>query len=209
MLFVFTLCCFLFLWDISEWCNCVLAWTVCIPIHLFTFVKVTENNTQLGTSLWIHWANGVLIDFHWWVLCYNSYRLSSSAGSIDCVGGRTAKSVQDLNLQRLSRLSMGDKSALSSAETANSPGVPLFQFLEHEQPYNRRPLTDKVWLFRVRYLGLNMKRFGLNFLSLCLQISLITSQHPELGKFRSCDLLPTSWISVAWYVFDTLFYKVV
>ncbi|KAL0389675.1 UNVERIFIED_CONTAM: hypothetical protein Scaly_0324600 [Sesamum calycinum] len=82
----------------------------------------------------------------------------------------------DAELYRLTttpdRISLGDKSVISSATSeadhANSPGLPLFQFLEHEQPYNRRPLADKI--------------------------SLLSSQCPELSKFKSCDLLPTSFL---------------
>ncbi|KAK4418095.1 hypothetical protein Salat_2222200 [Sesamum alatum] len=105
------------------------------------------------------------------------YRLTSSASSSDSEGDRRAKSILNSNMQRLNRISLGDKSVISSASSeadhANSPGLPLFQFLEHEQPYNRRPLADKI--------------------------SSLASQCPELGKFKSCDLLPTSWICVAWY----------
>jgi len=32
-----------------------------------------------------------------------------------------------------------------------------------------------------------------------LQISVLASQFPELKTLRSCDLSPSSWISVAWY----------
>ncbi|KAL6505049.1 hypothetical protein OROGR_024866 [Orobanche gracilis] len=79
------------------------------------------------------------------------------------------------NMQRLNKISMGDKSVVSSviSEVAHSHGLPSFQFLEYEQPYNRRPLADKI--------------------------SLLASQYPELSKYKSCDLLPTSWICVAWY----------
>ncbi|KAL8531040.1 hypothetical protein ACS0TY_007887 [Phlomoides rotata] len=85
------------------------------------------------------------------------YRLISSSGS--------------------SRLWTGENSAYSSASAdavmANSPGLPLFEFLEGDQPYNRRPLTERA--------------------------GVLASKHPEMRRVRSCDLLPTSWISVAWY----------
>ncbi|CAH9136755.1 unnamed protein product [Cuscuta epithymum] len=58
-------------------------------------------------------------------------------------------------------------------ETSNPPGVLMFEFLEQNPPQNRQPLTDKI-------------------------ISL-ASQFPELRTYRSCDLTPASWISVAWY----------
>ncbi|KAL0418864.1 UNVERIFIED_CONTAM: hypothetical protein Sradi_1299900 [Sesamum radiatum] len=76
------------------------------------------------------------------------HRLPSISGSIDPEADRRAKTVSDLNIQRLNMLSRGKKfvkgSSGSEADIANSPGRTLFQFLEHEQPHNRRPLTDKV-----------------------------------------------------------------
>ncbi|KAF0905474.1 hypothetical protein E2562_004440 [Oryza meyeriana var. granulata] len=48
---------------------------------------------------------------------------------------------------------------------------PLFEYLEKDPPYGREPLTDKV--------------------------SILASKFPELMSIRSCDLLPTSWMSVA------------
>ncbi|XP_011082436.1 uncharacterized protein LOC105165206 [Sesamum indicum] len=105
------------------------------------------------------------------------HRLPSIFGIIDPEADRRAKSVSDLNIQRLNMLSPGEKfvkgSSGSEADIANSPGRTLFQFLEHEQPHNCRPLTDKI--------------------------SALPSQYPELRKCRSCDLLPSSWICVAWY----------
>ncbi|KAI8574795.1 hypothetical protein RHMOL_Rhmol01G0381400 [Rhododendron molle] len=124
-----------------------------------------------------------------------SSRETSSAGSSDCEAERRAKSVVDgscshqklvnLNSQRMNRLSLREKSVVSSssdeAEMSSSPGTLLFEFLEHEQPYNRRPLTDKASSLLGDYR---------------IQVSLLASQFPDL---RSCDLLPSSWISVAWY----------
>lgn len=68
----------------------------------------------------------------------------SSAGSSNCEGDRAAKYVFDLNLQQLSRFPRGD----GVSSEADAPRSPLFQFLEHEQPYNRRPLSDKVNLYK-------------------------------------------------------------
>ncbi|KAK9060025.1 hypothetical protein SSX86_020729 [Deinandra increscens subsp. villosa] len=48
-----------------------------------------------------------------------------------------------------------------------------FEYLEHSQPWGREPLTDKI---------LDLAR--------CF---------PELKSVRSCDLLSSSWLSVAWY----------
>ncbi|XP_073039543.1 uncharacterized protein [Primulina eburnea] len=66
-----------------------------------------------------------------------------------------------------------DPSKPSSQLSSSSPQSPFFQYLEYERPYNRQPLTDKIFE--------------------------LASQFPELNKCRSCDLLETSWLSVAWY----------
>ncbi|KAG2667479.1 hypothetical protein I3760_15G117200 [Carya illinoinensis] len=55
----------------------------------------------------------------------------------------------------------------------NSQGRLLFEFLEQDLPYSREPLADKI--------------FDLAF------------QYPGLKTLRSSDLLPTSWMSIAWY----------
>ncbi|CAK9135055.1 unnamed protein product [Ilex paraguariensis] len=116
-----------------------------------------------------------------------SSRETSSGGSSDCEVDRRVKSGVDgswsqhnlvnLNSQQLNRLSLRDKSQMSSssdeAEICNSPGLLKFEYLEQEQPHNRKPLTDKV--------------------------SVLASQFPELRMYRSCDLLPASWMCVAWY----------
>ncbi|CAH9085610.1 unnamed protein product [Cuscuta epithymum] len=63
----------------------------------------------------------------------------------------------------------------SGVEAGNgkSNGQLVFEYMEREQPHHRRPLADKV--------------------------AILASQFPELKKCRSCDLMPSSWISVAWY----------
>ncbi|KAK9266350.1 hypothetical protein L1049_003499 [Liquidambar formosana] len=58
-------------------------------------------------------------------------------------------------------------------EAGNSQGHLLFEFFEQDPPYSREPLADKI---------LDLAR-----------------RCPELKTLRSCDLLPASWISVAWY----------
>ncbi|XP_047326455.1 uncharacterized protein LOC124930138 [Impatiens glandulifera] len=60
-----------------------------------------------------------------------------------------------------------------SIDDSNSNGKLLYEFFETEVPYKRMSLTDKA-------------------LSLA-------STFPELNTMKSCDLLSTSWISVAWY----------
>ncbi|XP_027099118.2 uncharacterized protein [Coffea arabica] len=114
-----------------------------------------------------------------------SSRENSSCGSSDCEADKRSKAeglrnqhlLANLNSRRLNRLSLREKSVTSSssddAEICNSPGQLLFEYLEQEQPHRRKPLVDKI--------------------------SVLASQFPELRKCRSCDLLPSSWISVAWY----------
>ncbi|KAL7110606.1 hypothetical protein ACP275_05G036800 [Erythranthe tilingii] len=58
-------------------------------------------------------------------------------------------------------------------EPGRSNGCLLFEYLERDPPYCREPLANKI------------SDLALHF--------------PELKTLRSCDLLPSSWISVAWY----------
>lgn len=116
-----------------------------------------------------------------------SSRETSSAGSSDCEAERRAKSIVDglrvqhdlmsLSHQRMSRLTLRDKPPMSSSsdetEVCSSPGQIVFEYFEQEQPHHRQPLYDKI--------------------------SNLASQFPELRLYKSCDLLPASWVSVAWY----------
>ncbi|CAI9778468.1 unnamed protein product [Fraxinus pennsylvanica] len=111
-----------------------------------------------------------------------SSRETSSAGSSDREADKRSKSIVDVrrphqNAQQPNRLSARDKFVKSSssdeAEISNWPGLLLFEYLEQEQPHLRKPLIDKI--------------------------SILASQFPELTQCRSCDLLSSSWISVAWY----------
>lgn len=116
-----------------------------------------------------------------------SSRETSSGGSSDCEverrsisssdGLRNQHSLVNLNAQRLNRLSLSGKAVMGSlsdeSEISKSLGQLMFEYLEHEQPHHRRPLADKI--------------------------AVLASQFPELKKCRSSDLLPSSWISVAWY----------
>ncbi|XP_075498818.1 uncharacterized protein LOC142537142 [Primulina tabacum] len=67
-----------------------------------------------------------------------------------------------------------DLSRPSSQLSSSSPQSPFFQYLEYERPYNRQPLTDKIFD--------------------------LATQFPELNKCRSCDLLESSWLSIAWCI---------
>nr|XP_043640254.1 uncharacterized protein LOC122611309 [Erigeron canadensis] len=59
------------------------------------------------------------------------------------------------------------------SDSASNQGCLLFEYLERNQPWGREPLTDKI---------------------------LDLAHHfPDLKTLRSCDLLPSSWLSVAWY----------
>ncbi|GER44423.1 hypothetical protein STAS_21323 [Striga asiatica] len=58
-------------------------------------------------------------------------------------------------------------------ESGSSQNHLLFEYFARDQPYCREPLADKLF------------DLGDDF--------------PELKTLRSCDLLPSSWISVAWY----------
>uniref|UniRef100_J3KZ65 Uncharacterized protein n=1 Tax=Oryza brachyantha TaxID=4533 RepID=J3KZ65_ORYBR len=68
-----------------------------------------------------------------------------------------------------------DQDGFSSddSESGNQELYPVFQYMEHNAPYGRQPLAD--------------------------MISLLANRFPDLRTYRSCDLLPSSWISVAWY----------
>lgn len=116
------------------------------------------------------------------------YRDSSSDGSSDSEFGKrnkhsiTQRSNQyrtgDASLQ-MSRLSVLDKHfaaqegfSSDESETGNPQDL-LFEYFDQDPPYSREPLADKI---------LDLAR-----------------HYPSLNSLRSCDLLPASWLSVAWY----------
>ncbi|XP_042036449.1 uncharacterized protein LOC121782600 [Salvia splendens] len=78
----------------------------------------------------------------------------------------------------LDRVDSGGKSpregfSSDDGESGSSEGSLLFEYLARDQPYCREPLADKI--------------------------SDLARDFPELTTLRSCDLLPSSWLSVAWY----------
>uniref|UniRef100_A0A1J3DGP8 DUF789 domain-containing protein n=1 Tax=Noccaea caerulescens TaxID=107243 RepID=A0A1J3DGP8_NOCCA len=80
--------------------------------------------------------------------------------------------------QSLYRASLEEKPFVGSSSdesevSSNSPGDLVFEYLEAAMPFGREPLTDKI--------------------------SNLSSQFPALRTYRSCDLSPSSWVSVAWY----------
>ncbi|POO01891.1 hypothetical protein TorRG33x02_021830 [Trema orientale] len=120
---------------------------------------------------------------------FDSYRDSSSDGSSDYEIEKGMKfsgeqrHLHNLTNQasfRMSRLSMHDEHSVAlqegfssdDGEASNSQGVLLFEYLERDPPFSREPLADKA---------------------------ILASQYPGLKTLRSCDLLPASWLSVAWY----------
>ncbi|CAA7058828.1 unnamed protein product [Microthlaspi erraticum] len=105
----------------------------------------------------------------------------SSEGSSNSRLDKSSKRLQsavDLSVSDLNRISLRDQSSagsLSSGETeiSNPQGRLLFEYLEYEPPFGREPLANKV-----------------------LDLA---SRFPELMTYRSCDLSPSSWVSVSWY----------
>lgn len=113
---------------------------------------------------------------------------SSSDGSSD---NEIEKGMLSRNLQhydhpanvvssRIGGLSMSDEQSSGmegfssdDGDTSSTRGCLLFEYMEQDPPYSREPLADKV---------MDLAR-----------------QFPALKTFRSYDLLPSSWISVAWY----------
>ncbi|GAA0150637.1 hypothetical protein LIER_09533 [Lithospermum erythrorhizon] len=74
---------------------------------------------------------------------------------------------------RFSSRDQHEGSSSDEGESGSSPGSLLFEYLASDMPYSREPLYDKISQLAVRF--------------------------PELRTLRSCDLLSSSWISVAWY----------
>ncbi|XP_058082840.1 uncharacterized protein LOC131230846 [Magnolia sinica] len=66
-----------------------------------------------------------------------------------------------------------DRSKHHGEISSAARGHPVFEYLERDPPYSREPLSDKI--------------------------SFLACHFPELKTYKSCDLLSSSWISVAWY----------
>ncbi|CAM8936413.1 unnamed protein product [Rhodiola kirilowii] len=64
-------------------------------------------------------------------------------------------------------------SSSDEGESPDSQGQLLFEYFERSNPYTREPLADKI--------------------------SDLARWFPQIRSLRSCDLLSSSWISVAWY----------
>lgn len=74
---------------------------------------------------------------------------------------------------RDNQLSFQEGFSSDESESGSPQGSLLFEYFERDQPYGREPLANKISQLALRF--------------------------PELKTLRSCDLLSSSWISVAWY----------
>lgn len=75
-------------------------------------------------------------------------RHTGEKSNVEALGETLNSNSADLNSQKFKRLSLKDKSPMNSSdgegEISDAPGLLVFEYLEHEQPYSRRPLTDKA-----------------------------------------------------------------
>uniref|UniRef100_A0A7N0UHN0 Uncharacterized protein n=1 Tax=Kalanchoe fedtschenkoi TaxID=63787 RepID=A0A7N0UHN0_KALFE len=90
---------------------------------------------------------------------------------------RGLQNVTENDIRSFNRLSIKNKTSIdassSDGQIQNTPGTVAFEFFERESPFVREPLANKI--------------------------SVLASRFPGLKTYRSCDLLPQSWLSVAWY----------
>ncbi|RZC12359.1 uncharacterized protein LOC114412751 [Glycine soja] len=115
------------------------------------------------------------------------YRDSCSEGSSDYEYGKRTEFMTQRSSQyltggislQMNTLSMHDKHSTvqegfssDDSETGNPQDL-LFEYFEQDPPYSREPLADKI--------------------------QDLARHYPALKSLRSCDLLPVSWVSVAWY----------
>lgn len=114
----------------------------------------------------------------------------------------------NVNSERLSRITLKETPPMTSSdetEVCNSPRLLVFEYFEWEQPHFRPPIFDKASsFFSTICIGNFLSRvFFLNWQVISFyfsQVGSLASQFPDLKKYRSCDLLPSSWFSVAWWV---------
>ncbi|GMJ09203.1 hypothetical protein like AT5G49220 [Hibiscus trionum] len=105
-----------------------------------------------------------------------SLRETSSAGSSGSETDRRIKGGVDGAWSQHNSHSTNISHTSSSSdevEVGKLTRLLVFEYFEHEQPHHRKPLYDKI--------------------------SSLASQFPEIRMYKSSDLLPASWISVAWY----------
>ncbi|KAL2626032.1 hypothetical protein AAZV13_07G086800 [Glycine max] len=128
---------------------------------------------------------------YWHFICTPvNCRDSSSEGNSDSeFGKRSELFIAQRNSQyhtgdasfEMSRLSVHDKHnnntmqvgfSTDDSETWNPKDL-LFEYFDHDPPYSREPFSDKILDLAHHY--------------------------PSLKSLRICDLLPASWMCVAWY----------
>ncbi|XP_039013908.1 uncharacterized protein LOC120143740 isoform X1 [Hibiscus syriacus] len=100
----------------------------------------------------------------------------SDAGSSDSETDRRVKGGVDGAWSQHNSKSTNRSHISSSSDDVQvdkSAQLLVFEYFEQEQPHHRKPLYDKI--------------------------SSLASQFPGIRMYRSSDLLPASWISVAWY----------
>ncbi|WCJ24474.1 hypothetical protein M5689_006433 [Euphorbia peplus] len=162
-------------------------------------VPVTLNDSDSVVQYYVPYLSAIQIYGESMKTCVKSrrpcedsdsdFRDSSSDGSSDYEPERGLKALREqwnhhlangvpLRMDRLSLrdqqiANMEDSSSSDDGESINSKGCLLFEYLERDPPYSREPLADKI--------------------------SDLTLRFPGLKTLRSCDLLSSSWISVAWY----------
>lgn len=95
---------------------------------------------------------------------------SLSEGNAACCGCDKFKKICELDLCSNSE---EDESCSRGRHDRNWHGHLLFEYFESSPPYARVPLSDKISQF--------------------------AADLPELKSLRSVDLLPASWMSIAWY----------
>ncbi|XP_065881163.1 uncharacterized protein [Euphorbia lathyris] len=164
-------------------------------------VPVILNDSDSVVQYYVPYLSGIQIYGESMKTCLKSrrpcedsdsdFRDSSSDGSSDYEPERGLKALREqwnhhhhhlanevpLRMDRLSvrdhQITNLEDSSSDDGESLNSQGCLLFEYLERDPPYSREPLADKI--------------------------SDLTSRFPGLKTLRSCDLLSSSWISVAWY----------
>ncbi|XP_009148891.1 uncharacterized protein LOC103872296 [Brassica rapa] len=99
----------------------------------------------------------------------SDFKDSSSEGSSSESERGLSGGMDQLSLRKEHR----EDSSSDDGEPLSSHGRLVFEYLERDLPYIREPFADKM--------------------------SDLASRFPELKTLRSCDLLPSSWFSVAWY----------
>lgn len=117
----------------------------------------------------------------------------------------TLQNAVDSSVSELNRISLRDQSiagSLSSGGTEinNPQGRLLFEYLEYEPPFGREPLANKVKFPPKQIHLFSLSTFNIFYKVFIQQVSDLASKFPELMTYRSCDLSPSSWVSVSWYV---------